>query len=284
MNIQKKVKHSKIRNTGLLFEFLLRQITADILDKKNKSRAINIIKTRFNEQSELGKELLLYNIIINKKFNTDKKADFFIFDVLEKRNKINQQALKREKYNLIKELRENFNLTMLLSSKVKNYKVYASVYKLFEHSDYMSPDEKTESYFNLIEHVTTKKINDLSNKILPKNEDLRILSYKILLEKFNNKYSKLNLKQKLLLKEYINNISNTNSLKEFVEKEINYIKKEVKRNSKYIKDKITKIKLNEAVNSIDKICKIKKSKNIEDKVVVQLMRYYELIKELKKHA
>ena len=67
----RKLKHSKVRNTGLLFEFLLRQITADVLDKRNNSKAAHMIKQRFNERTELGKELALYNILINKKFNND---------------------------------------------------------------------------------------------------------------------------------------------------------------------------------------------------------------------
>jgi|TARA_Y100000310_G_scaffold129595_1_gene128737 hypothetical protein len=287
MSEQKRIKHSKVKNTGLLFEFLLRQITADILDKKNKSIAISIIKSRFNERTELGKELLLYNILINKKFNTDKKADFFISEVLTHRKKINQATLRREKYNLIKELKDKFNLANLLSSKVKNYKIYASIYKLFEFSNSISPEEKTETHFNLMEHITTKNSDDILDKLsmkLPINEDVRILSYRILLEKFNHKYSKLNLKQKSLLKSYITNISNTNLLKEYVEKEIKFIKRELKSNIKKIDDKITKIKLNEAINSIGKICNIGDSKTVKDGAIVQLMRYYELIKELKKHG
>ena len=125
---------------------------------------------------------------------------------------------------------------------------------------------------------------DEKNTNLNENEDLRILSYKILLEKFNKKYSKLDVKQKSLLKEYINNISNTNSLKEYIQKEIKYVRKELKSNKKNIKDKITKIKLNEAANSINKFCNIGSKKIVKDKAVVQLIRYYELIKELRKHA
>ena len=287
MKKQGKVKHSKIRNTGLLFEFLLRQITADILDKEQNSYAVKIMKKRFNERTELGKELALYNVILNKKFNTDKKANFLIKEVLDRRNDLNHSLLRREKYNLIKELKEKFDLTMLLSSNIKNYKVYASIYKLFESSDTISPDEKTEIHFNLVEHITKHNLaNSKSSnyKNLPQNQDLRILSYKILLEKFNEKYSKLNIKQKSLLKEYINNISNTNSLREYVKAEILYVKKQLMANTKHIDDKITKIKLNEAVNSIDKICKLGTFKNVKDNAIVQLMRYYELIKQLKKHA
>ena len=286
MEIKKIIKHSKIRNTGLLFEFLLREITADILDKRSNSPAVDVIKKRFNEKTELGRELLLYNVLLNKKFSTDKKADFFIVEVLERRNRLNRSILKREKYNLIKKLKENFDLNRLLSSKVKSYKVYASIYKLFEFSDSMSPDEKTETHFNLVEHVTTKESvsSNVISENLPKDEDIRALSYKILLEKFNKKYSNLNFKQKSLLKAYINNVSNTNSLKEHIEKEIVLVKKELKKYLKSVDDKITKIKLAESIKSIDTICKLNSSKNVEDKPVVQLMRYYELAKELKKHA
>ena len=128
----RKLKHSKVRNTGLLFEFLLRQITADVLDKKNNSKAAHMIKQRFNERTELGKELALYNILINKKFNNDKKADYFINEVISERKNLNNSVLKREKYNLIKEIKNNYDLQNFRSSKVRNYSVYASIYRLFE--------------------------------------------------------------------------------------------------------------------------------------------------------
>ena len=127
-----KVKHSKLRNTGLLYEFLLRQITADVLNKSGQSKAVNIIKKVFNENTELGKELALYNILISTKFNSDKKAEYFISEVVECFGQLNKSNLKRERYNLIKEIKNNYNLQKFLSSKVPNYKIYASAYKLFE--------------------------------------------------------------------------------------------------------------------------------------------------------
>ena len=172
-----------------------------------------------------------------------------------------------------------------MSSKINNYKVYASTYKLFEYSKSLSPEEKTESFFNLVEHVTTTSENvKLSNTIvekLPDDEDLRILTYKTLLEKFNAKYSKLNLPQKSLLRAYINNVSGTNSLKEYIEEVVPVIKKDLTKYSKNLKDKVVKIKLKEAIKSIDNFCNTDKQ-NVKDSVVVQTMRYMELLKELKK--
>ena len=281
-----RVKHNKIRNTGLLFEFLLRQITADVLNKKDKSKAADIIKNKFNEQTELGKEIALYNIVVNKKYGSDKKANYFINEVIKERKKLNNSILKRERYNLIKEIQSIYNLQKFLSSKVPNYKVYASVYKLFEYSNTLSPDQKTESYFNLVEHITTNNKNiKLSETVraLPDDEDLRILTYKTLLEKFNSKYTKLSGAQKNLLREYINNVSNTNSLKDTLKQIVKGLKEDLKTHSKKLQDKVVKIKMNEAIKSIDKMCGVNiKSNTVKDSHVVQTMRYLELLKELKK--
>jgi len=280
-----KVKHNKIRNTGLLFEFLLRQITSDVLNKDD-GKAVQIVKQRFHENTELGKELALYNILINKKFKSDKQANYFINEVIGSRNNLNNSVLRRERYNLIKEIQSNYNLQKFLSSKVPNYKTYASIYKLFEYSDSLSPDQKTESFFNIVEHVTTSdKSIKLSESIttLPNDEDLRILTYRTLLEKFNQKYTKLSGAQKNLLREYINNVSNTNSLKETLKDIVSELKKDLKTHSKNLKDKVVKIKMNEAIKSIDKLCGLNdKSKVVKDSHVTQTMRYLELLKELKK--
>ena len=281
----RKVKHNKIRNTGLLFEFLLRQITSDVLNKQN-GKAVEIVKNRFNENTELGKELALYNILINKKFMSDKKADYFINEVIQTRKSLNNSTLRRERYNLIKEIQNNYNLQKFMSSKIVNYKTYASIYKLFEYNKSLSPHEKTESFFNIVEHVTTEDKNiRLSEtvKTLPDDEDLRILTYKTLLEKFNQKYTKLSGGQKNLLREYINNVSNTNSLKETLKSIVSELKRDLQLHSKNLKDKVVKIKMTEALKSIDKFCGLNdKSENVKDKYVVQTMRYMELLKELKK--
>ena len=283
----RKIKHAKVRNTGLLFEFLIRQTTADILDKNDNNKAISIIKEKFNSNTELGKELSLYNCLNNKKFKNDKKADYFINEVLNERKKLNNTLLKREKYNLIKQIKESYDLQKFMSSKVNNYKLYASIYKLFEYVD-LSPEEKTISYFNIIEHVTTDnssiKLSETA-KNLPDDEDLRLLTYKTLLEKFNQKYTKLSAAQKNLLREYINNVSNTNSLRDTLKGIVKELKKDLKTHSKNLKDKVVKIKMKEAIKSINKFCGSEnKSETVKDSYVLQTMRYLELLKELKKSA
>lgn len=278
-----KFKHSKLRNTGLLFEFLLRQVTVDVLNKKKESSALKIIKKQFNEHTEIGKELALYNLIMTKKFKSDKKADFFLSEVIRQRSRLNNATLRREKYNIIASIKESYDVNQLFSSKVPNYKVFASVYKLFEGINEMGADEKTESYFIIIENVTTLK-HTKNKSYIPeefKDKDLRILSYKTLLEKFNKKYTNLSDEQKHVLKEYISNISNTNNFSIFVETQIPKLKKKLNGKVKKVKDKVLKIKLQEAINCVDKFC-LNESKQTDDNSVVQLLRYYELDKELNK--
>ena len=278
-----KFKHSKLRNTGLLFEFLLRQVTVDVLNKKKESPALKIIKSRFNEHTEIGQELALYNLIMTKKFKSDKKADFFLSEVIRQRGRLNNATLRREKYNIIASIKESYDVNQLFSSKVPNYKVFASVYKLFEGIEEMGADEKTESYFIVVENVTTLK-HSKEKSYIPeefKDKDLRILSYKTLLEKFNKKYTNLSDEQKHVLKEYISNISNTNNFSIFVETQIPKLKKKLNGKVKKVKDKVLKIKLQEAINCVDKFC-LNESKQTDDNSVVQLLRYYELDKELNK--
>ena len=278
-----KFKHSKLRNTGLLFEFLLRQVTVDVLNKKKESPALKIIKKQFNEHTEIGKELALYNLIMTKKFKSDKKADFFLSEIIRQRGRLNNATLRREKYNIIASIKESYDVNQLFSSKVPNYKVFASVYKLFEGINEMGADEKTESYFIIVENVTTVK-HTKNKSYIPeefKDKDLRILSYKTLLEKFNKKYTNLSDEQKHVLKEYISNISNTNNFSIFVETQIPKLKKKLNGKVKKVKDKVLKIKLQEAINCVDKFC-LNESKQTDDNSVVQLLRYYELDKELNK--
>ena len=278
-----KFKHSKLRNTGLLFEFLLRQVTVDVLNKKKESPALKIIKSQFNEHTEMGRELALYNMLVTKKFKSDKKAYFFLSEVIRQRSKLNSTTLRREKYNIIKEIKERYDVNKLFSSKIPNYKLYASIYKLFEGFGDLKADEKTESYFIIIENVTTLKSKKESSYIPEdfKDKDLRILSYKTLLEKFNKKYTNLSDEQKKVLKEYISNISNTNNFSVFVERQIPKLKTKLNDKVKKVKDKVLRIKLKEAINCVDKFC-LNESKQTDDNSVVQLLRYYELDKELSK--
>ena len=279
-----KTKHSKIRNTGILFELLTRQITVDVLNNDKKGSAANILKEFFNKNTQLGKEYELYRVLTVENYKSETKANHLVDAVLTARLKLNDGSLKREKYNLIKEVRSHYDINDFFMARIPNYKVNASIFKLFSTKDDLKPQAETESRFTIVENITRKNLsakkkeNVVVEGYRKQEKDLRLLAYGILIEKFNKKYSNLSSKQRNLLKEYINNISNTNSLKEFIETETIEVKKELQSHLPKVSDKVTKIKLKEAINQAETLMK---GRIVEDKQVVTLMRYYELVKELK---
>lgn len=284
--MSKRVKHSKIKNTGILFELLSRQITQDIISDDKKSKSIDLLKKYFNENTEIGKENQLYQVLVKTNYNSTAKAQRLIEAVLKSRSKINSKKLKNEKYNLIKSISENYKTEDFFRSRIPNYKVYASVYKLFlsESIQSLNPLDEVDSNFTIIEHITGKKLpssvkddTEVIKEFKGQDKDLRLLSYQLMVDNFNKKYKTLNTPQKNLLKEYINNISNTNSLREFVNDEVQNIKTTLESHVPNISDDITRIKLQEAVNQIENLTK---GRIVKDKQVISLMRYYELIKEL----
>ncbi len=278
-----KIKHSKIKNTAILFELLTRQITADVLNDK-EGEAVSMLKKYFSPKSQLGKEYELYKILNTEKYSNDSKANHLIEAVVKAYKGINKKQLKNEKYNLVKEIKNNYDVNDFFNARIPNYKVYASIYKLFESVYTQDPKEETESRFTIIENITKKSISvkKKDKKVLEnykkQEKDLRLLTYTVLVEKFNKKYKKLTESQRDLLRKYIYNISNTNSLKEFIEKESIQIKKQLQSFLPKIDDKVTKIKLTEAINQIGNLLK---GRIVEDNQVVALMRYYQLVRELK---
>ena len=285
----KRVKHSKFKNTGILFELLVRQITLEVLNGDTTEKAKNIVREFFSPKTELNKELRLYELLLKEKYNSESRAEKFIDTINEAHDRINQPKLQKEKYNLIKTINESFNMDEFLSSPISNYKVLASIYKIFEAKKMGDYDVKDvfNSKITLIENITSKpsklvERKDEANQIVEsykkQDKDLRLLTYKILVETFNKKYSNLDENQKQLLKQYINNITNTTGFKSYVEKEIPTIVAELKSLSKSVNDKVTKIKLAETISVLNKT---KIGKVVSDNHVSSLMISYELIKELK---
>ena len=282
----RKLKHSKIKNTGILFELLTRQITADVLAGKS-TKSVSILKEYFNEKTELGKELELYKLLSEKNYASEVKANDLLNVVVKQRQKLNNSNLRREKYNLIKSIKENYNVTDFFNGRIPNYRILASIYNVFQSettNEKFKADHIVNSRFTVLEHVTNKKIDEkqIKEKVLKEytkeDKDLRLLAYQILVDKFNTKYKKLDESQKSLLKNYINNVSNTNSLREYVDKEVTIIKNKLNKHLPKVNDKITNIKLTEAINQIENLTK---GKIVNEKQVLTLMRYYELIKEIK---
>ena len=275
------VKHSKFKNTGILFELLVRQVASDTLSTDN-SEAVRIIKEYFSTKTQLGKELQLYQTILKERFNSESKANRFIDAVLSSRKKLNKGKLRREKYNLIKEIKEHYDLEKFTKARVDNYRTLASTFTIFENST-LKPAESVKLRYNLVEAVTGKRANKQIKKQIvseysKQDKDMQLLSYQILIDKFNEKYGDLSSKQKNVLREYINNVSNTSNLKELISSEVPHIKRTLRNKIRSTKDPVMRIKLKEVAKQATALGK---RNVIKDQEVLSLMRFYELIKELK---
>ena len=280
------IKHSKYKNTGLLFELLVRQITADTLSGKD-SKATDILKKYF-VKTELGKEYKLYEALSKYKNITEAKAETIVNTLIESSKDLNRGALKRQKYNLINEVQKHYNLDEFFKTKLPNYKAYASLYTLIEiyNSEHLStPDQIISNKLNLLEHLSSssvvkQKVEDsLLEEFKSYDKDLRILTYRVMLEKFNGKYANLNDNQKIVLKEFINSVDSTPKLKEFYNTKVGEIKEELNKISKKVTDKAIQIKLNEVTNLLSPLGKVS---NVGNDDLVNLLQYYELLDEIVK--
>ena len=276
-----KIKHSKYKNTGILFELLTRQLTSDTIAGSNP-KSLDFLKKHFNSQTELLKEYKIYHTLANKKYKKDIQATMLIEELVKTHGKLNKSQLRREKYNLIKEIRENYNINNFFKAKITNYKIMASIFNLLENKK-ASSLSIVNSKITLLEHITNKSSNKVKkNTILEtfnnQDKNTRLLTYKVLLEKFNTKYNNLEENQKTLLKEYVNNVSNSPSLKSFINQEIKEVKKDLTKYSKKVEDKAVAIKLNETKGMIKPLCK---KTSVNDDNVINLLNYYELVNELK---
>lgn len=292
MNNQKRMRHSKFRNTGILFELLTKQVTADIIAGKESSIAKELLHKYFRENTELGREWQLYSTLLNEKIKDEPHAERFFNVIIEARKKLDDKRLARLKYDLIKEIKEAYPIEEMLKAPVRNYRVLASIYKTFE--DVVSSDckfdvkEVYQAKNCIVEHIVDKpKVmhseDELINYYQTQTEDIRLLTYKLLCEKMNEKYSSvLDDEQKSVLREYICNVANTNNFDVFVKSKVSEIKASLNEIISKIKDSdVIKIKIREVVNQLDKI---NPSKIVKDNHVMVLMLSYELLKEVKKQV
>ena len=280
-----KIKHSKFKNTGILFELLVRQIASDTISGAD-SAAIGLVKKYFSK-SELNKEHKLYQALVSTKALTEGKAESLINATLEISSRLNRSALRKEKYNLIKDIRESYDLEEFFKSKINNYLQYAAAYNLIEaHNslEFIEPTQVIENKVTLLEHITRKEVKkeDVKDRVLEEyakmDKGTRILAYKMLLEKFNEKYGDMSPAQKAVLKEYINNISNTVKLREFVNESFIAIKAQIAQLSKTVTDKTIQIKLNEVATFLKPL---DKNQSVKDDNIIALLQFHQLISELK---
>ena len=279
-----KIKHSKYKNPGILFELLVRQITADTL-KGDDSPAIDILK-KFFVKTELGREYKLYETILKSKVLNESRANVFITTALDASKKLNKGQLRNQKYQLIREIKDNYKVEEFFSSKIKNYKELAALYTLIEgynSKDISDTQQLVDNKVTLLEFLTKQEVSEEKKQTLIEefsnyDKDTRILTYKVLLERFNDKYQHLSKEQKQVLKEFINSVDSAPRLRNFYNSKVNELKDSLIKENKNIKDKATAIKIKEVSKYLTEL---DKSSKVGDNNLVDLLRYYELVKEIK---
>jgi hypothetical protein len=281
-----RIKHSKYKNTGLIFELLVKQITADTLNKKD-SQAVTILKKNFTGKSALVREFKLYEFIIKNKSVSQAKAESIVSTIIEVARSINKETLKKQKYNLIKEIKDSYDLDEFFSISVNDYKPLAALYCLLEahkNSNIVDPNFLVDNKTTILEHLTKEQQNKqqvrdtLIEEYSKYDKDLKLLTFKILLEKFNSKYGTLLPEQKNILKEFITSVDSSARLRNVVNEELKKLREVINKLKNNINDEIVTIKLQEIVKTIKPISK---SKKVTDDHLVNIMQYHELVQELK---
>tara|TARA_R110000868_G_scaffold52451_4_gene165680 strand:+ start:695 stop:1549 length:855 start_codon:yes stop_codon:yes gene_type:complete len=281
-----RIKHSKYKNTGLIFELLVKQIAADTLNKKDSS-AVNVLRKYFTGKTSLVREFKLYQLILKNKSVSQSKAESIVSTIVEVARGIDKDLLKKQKYALIKEIKDNYNIEDFFSMSVKDYKPLAALYCLMEAhkvTDLIDPDVLVNNKTTILEHLT-KTVQDkgevrdtLIEEYSKYDKDLKLLTFRILLEKFNSKYNTLLPEQKNILREFITSVDSSTKLRSIVNEEIKKLLLEIKKLKETSKNDIIAIKLQEVLKSIKPLSNKEK---VTDAHLVDIMQYYELIKELK---
>ena len=281
----KKLKHSKYKNTGLLFEMLVHKLTSETMSS-NKTVTADLIKKYFGKNTELSKELCMYTSLIKETFSSEAQAFEYIRTIKLAHSNLNQSLLKRQRYNLIKEISQKFLFENMSKMHIPNYKSLASICMIFDNVETANPKQLLECKFVIFNHGRNTKSNQLlTNEKDPvleafksQSTDMRLLTYKLIVDKFNQKYSVLDESQKQLLNKYITNVNDTTALKEYIQTIIPKIKTQLATQSKQITDTVTKIKVKKLS---EMLCTVENMKTIKESHVLSLLRYFDLIRELK---
>ena len=264
---------------------LVKQIASDTLSKKD-SPALSVLKKFYAGKSSLAKEYKLYEFISKNSNVSPLRAEAILSTITEISRKLDQAAIKKQKYELIAEIKTHYSVDEFFAIQVRDYKALAALYCLLEtqnNAENVDPSSLIENKTTILEHLTSKAQNedDVKDTLIEEyskyDKDLRLLTFKILLEKFNDSYKDLLPEQKNILKEFITSVNSTTRLRTIVNEELEKIATKVVELSQKVSDQVIKIKLEEVKKAIKPVSNKEK---IGDTHLVNLMQYYELVHEL----
>jgi hypothetical protein len=275
-----KVKHSKYKNTGMLFEFLTKQITDDVINN-DKMSALKIMETSFGKGSILSEELALYRHLMDNSFSNREDAIELIEKVVRERKKLDQQKLSEEKYNIVKKIKKNYDLDSIFKRDIKLYKEYASIYNLFEYSNNNNIPEYIKNKNTLVEHITksNKVDNSIDEELSGIDFETKIQAYDIMVEKFNKKYNNLLPEQQHILTDYLAYCDNKVKMKEAIKPHIKKLVTELKTTSANTLNDAIEVKIIETTKLLEGINDLNV---VYDRHITSVMKSYDLLNKLKK--
>lgn len=285
-----KYTHSKYKNTYLIFEFLIRQLTNEMMSGVaiKESNAYQIIQKNFSS-GLLKEELTLYQALVDNKLSKTYSAEILLNECIKRYKSLNKRKLDAMRYNLVKKIKECYDIDKLFSTQVEQYKEAGSVYFLFE--TVKNRDILNESKFagdimgNLLSPKEKKKSIQIFECIKEASQEDREMAFKMMVNSFNKKFSSaLNENQKEFIQDYTYNHTNENG---WIKKHLNRIKRSIISESKNLDDSIygqniLKIKLKECVKVIDYIAKKKVLNEDDHTKVIQSYKLIDQLNELKR--
>lgn len=277
--------HNKKRNTGLLYEFLVRTISQALVDddKKKSAKALKIVKAHFKPGTELYKEFRLINSIMKTTVSSDAVASSILGEAKTAARSHDTSTLDREKSLLIRSINHQLNDDNFYDQHIKEYRTFATVQNLINDWRSTSPDlsRMAEYEDQVVKWLVSPKQESNEQVVTESTAGSNRLLMKIMMKKLGEKYDgTLTTEQKSLIKAYAFSAANDDDnktvllkLKEIRENLLNSIEKYVddnKNNEKYLSDKLNEVK-SQLLNEVSAV---------DDTAVAEYMLYIKLIDEL----
>lgn len=277
------IKHQKKRNTGLLYEFLVRAISSYLVEGNNakSSQALKILKKYYNKDTQLYNEFKLINALVKTHVRSENTASSLLGEAKNVARKLNHSQIDKEKSNLIRDINHQLNDPMFYDRTVNEYRIYATSNVLIKEWNSQHPDlEKLALYEEQVARWLTTEKKEEDSTLLEGSTGSNRLLIKVMLEKLNKKYEGVfNNEQKDICKSYLWSVTKddfnivSNKLKSVTESLISTIDDYKLHNSTntYICEKLNDVKNKLLTESFD---------SVDDSQVVRYMQYIKLKEEL----
>lgn len=272
-------KHSKLKNTGVLYELLTRQVAVDIINSKPPV-ALNLIKRFFNKNSELAKEYSIYQSIINNRGLDATKSSVLLESIKDSYSSINTKKIQEEKYRLIEEINKSYD-NNFWSARVDSYKLHASVFHLLESingSQFSDPLKLAESKLTIMEHLMETKEKTEIDTILEDYRKYNDVQRKYIFQQMSSHVQKrlanMNTAQRNFMLDYMT-FGTGVKMTAIINENIDRLKKQLLEHS-YSADDPTRVKLKEVVHQLNHI----KSNRANDADIIRILEHMDLVDEL----